>query len=164
MPASSFGSCVGSKRAGFELFEIDEFRRFHAGFPSDFHQTRRFKERLRIRDRSPSREMDNLVRVRFVFQNLIRTLARLLADTSGGIEYFFPSRIIGDFMDNQDVLHPLILRVGWDGVTQELIRLSAATPSWQVPWATVSGRLDKSARGSSAILSLAEIPVPPARQ
>ena len=65
--------------------------------------------------------MDDFIRLVFVFQNLIRTLARLLADTGGGIEHFFPSRIIGDFMDDEHMLHPLILQCGGGGVTPDLI-------------------------------------------
>ena len=47
--------------AGFELIQIDEFRSFHPGFATDLHEAGRFKERFCIRNRSPRREVDDLV-------------------------------------------------------------------------------------------------------
>ena len=55
--------------------------------------------------RGPRGEVDDLVRVRFVFQNLIGALAGFLADACGVIEHFFPGRIIGDFVNDEDVGH-----------------------------------------------------------
>jgi len=49
--------------------------------------------------------MDDFVRIVFVFQNLIGALASFFKDNGGRIEYFFPSRIIGDFMNDENVLH-----------------------------------------------------------
>ena len=53
--------------------------------------------------------MDDPVRVVFIAQDLIGALACGLADARGTIEDFFPSLVVGDFVDDENVLHGILI-------------------------------------------------------
>lgn len=87
--------------------KIGEIRRLHTCLLADLHQPRGLEKAPCIRNRSPRREVGDFVRVVLIVENLERTLARLFADAGGVVENLFPSRVVGDFVDDEAVLHEI---------------------------------------------------------
>lgn len=95
----------GLKSASFEFIEVDEVWCLHAGFFADFDESRGLKEGFGVGVGGPGGEVDDLIRVGFVFEDLIGSFAGFLADACGVIEDFFPGGIVGDFVNDEDVGH-----------------------------------------------------------
>lgn len=93
------------QRPRFQFIEVNEVRRFHAGFFADFDESRGLEEGFGVGVGGPGGEVDDLVRLGFVFQDLIGSFAGFFADACGVIEDFFPSGIVGDFVDDENVGH-----------------------------------------------------------
>lgn len=94
-----------SKDSGFDEVKIDKLGGIHSGFVTDFCETRRFKESLGGGEGGPARKMDNSVGLELVPQYLIHPFTRCFSNTSGAVKYLLPGFEIGDFVDDQDVLH-----------------------------------------------------------
>ena len=82
-----------------------EARAFGARSAMPVHQARRLEERTRIGDGGPDREMDDPVGIGGVAEHLITALARLLPNAGRTVKDELPSGIIGDFVEDEDVLH-----------------------------------------------------------
>lgn len=93
------------KGAGFQLFQVDEVGGFDAGFGSDLHQLGRFKERPGVGDGCPTGEMYDFVWVVVVAEDLIGAFAGCFANAGGAVKDAFPCRVVGDFVDDENVLH-----------------------------------------------------------
>lgn len=93
------------QRPSFQFIEVDEVRCFHAGFFADFDESGGLEEGFGVSVGGPGGEVDDLVRVGFVFEDLIGSFAGFLADACGVIEDFFPGGIVGDFVNDENVGH-----------------------------------------------------------
>jgi len=87
------------------LFEVDELRSLYASLGSDLDESWRFEECAGVGNRRPLREMDDPVRIVLIPKHLIRTFSRLLANARSAIEDSLPGRIVGDFVNDEHVLH-----------------------------------------------------------
>jgi hypothetical protein len=96
---------ASSQSPRFELLEVNEVRRLHSCLFPDFDEFRRLEKALGVFNGSPSREMNNPVRIVLILENLIRAFARVSPNAGGVIENRLPSGIILDLVDNQNVLH-----------------------------------------------------------
>jgi hypothetical protein len=68
--------------------------------------------------RGPDREVDDAVGIVCVFQDLIGTLTGFFSYASGVVEDEFPSRVIGYFVDDEDVSHKEEERSGVVGASK----------------------------------------------
>ena len=93
------------KGSGFQLLQVDEVGCFDAGFGSDLYQLGRFKKAPRVSDGCPFGEVYDFVRIVVVAEDLIGALAGCFANAGGAVENAFPCRVVGDFVDDENVLH-----------------------------------------------------------